>query len=183
MAAWPHRHCPTSRTAPSGRLSLVRSHHCCFCHRFHRFQSTFTPSLSFTPEDSSARWQGQGLAAVAQPPREQKGRRGPETWVDLPKVTQPGCGQAGAGPMRHNPYPAPSTVSCPPPHSGGAGLGDREGQGEKQLWLRACPAVEVSCDLAAMAELAGTICSHSAEMWTGQAWWLTSSAVQAPGKG
>ena len=71
--------------------------------------------------------------------------------------------------MLPNPYPALSTVPGPPLHPARcAGLGDTEGQDEKQLWLGAGPAVEVSCDLAAMAELAGTVCSHSAETWTGR---------------
>lgn len=82
-------------------------------------------------------------------------------------------------------YPIP-VQPCPECHAlphilSVAGLGDREGHDEKQLWLGACPAVEVSCGLAAMAELASTICSHPAEAWKGQARWLTSSAVQAPG--
>lgn len=110
----PTKTAPNSRTALSSQLSPVRSHHCCFCGKPHRFQSTFTSSLSFTPKDSSARWPGQGLTAVAQPPRVRTGKRGPERGVDLPKVTQPACGQAGA--MLPNPYPAPSTVPCPPPH-------------------------------------------------------------------
>lgn len=61
--------------------------------------------------------------------------------------------------------------------------GDSEGQDEKQLWLVAGPAVEVSCGLAAVAELAGTICSRPAGTQTGQAQQFTSSAVQALGKG
>lgn len=70
------------------------------------------------------------------------------------------------------PSPIPSAVPAP---------GDREGQDKTQLWLGACPAVEVSCGLASVAELAGTICSHPAGTQTGQPWQLNSSTIQAPG--
>lgn len=103
--------------------------------------------------------------------------------MDLPTVTQPAGDQAGAGPTLLNPDPAHPQCCALPLTLCSTGLLDGVGQGEKPFWHRACPAVEVSCDLAAMAELAGTICSHSAGTWTSQAWWHTSSAVQAPGNG
>lgn len=174
---------PYPQTTLSGGLSPMRFHHHCF---ITNPTGSEVPALPVSPFPLTARCRAtrRVLTAVAQPTprvrtRQKRSREGngfaqghtgsmwsSRRWAHAP--------QSLSGPI-HSAAPSPTSAAPAP------APGDRGGQDEKQLWLRACPAVEVSCGLAAVAELAGTICSHPAGMRTGQAWWLNSSASQAPG--
>ena len=56
-------------------------------------------SLSFTPDGScSSDGQGRNYQLKLKPPQCRADQRGPERGTDLPRVTQPACGQAEAGP-------------------------------------------------------------------------------------
>lgn len=100
---------PTSRTAPPPPWLLL-------LWQTPQGPSAFTASLSFPPEDSSARRPGQaGTNSCSSGPRVQKGKRGPERgWICPPShsqpVVKPELGPHSPTPMQpiHSAMPSPT---------------------------------------------------------------------------